>query len=32
MNEHPATLLRCVVELISYQNPVIVYSVLMVKV
>ena len=28
MNEHPATLLRCVVERITYQNPENGYSVL----
>ena len=32
MNEHPATLLRCVVERITYQNPENGYSVLKVKV
>lgn len=32
MNEHPATLLRCVVECITYQNPENGYSVLKVKV
>ena len=32
MNEHPATLLRCVVERITYQTPEIGYSVLKVKV
>lgn len=32
MNEHPATLLRCVVERITYQNPENGYSVLKVRV
>ena len=32
MNEHPATLLRCVVERITYQNPENGYSVLKIKV